>query len=130
MIFSKKKTTTTPWQCIFAMKASDTYAIEIFLLIKITNITKTQYFLTQHFLTEITLAWISLHIIKWFNKTFCPRASVRCALVASPVNNFAEIVSPVPKYISPANKWKSFVPRPQRGFILTEFWKNFWSPLK
>lgn len=104
MIFNKKKTTQLH-NNVFLQRKHLTYAIKIFLLIKITNIKKTQYFLTQHFLTEITLAWISLYIGKWFDKTFCPSASVRCALVASPVNNFAEIVSPVPKYISPANKW-------------------------
>ena len=33
--------------------------------------------------------------------THCPSAPVRCAPVASPVNKFAEIASPVPSYASP-----------------------------
>ena len=36
--------------------------------------------------------------------TPCPSAPVRCAPVASPVNKFAEIGSPIPNYDSPANK--------------------------
>ena len=39
-----------------------------------------------------------------------PSAPVKCALVASPVDKFAEIVSPVPNYASPDNKWISFLP--------------------
>ena len=36
--------------------------------------------------------------------TPCPSAPVRCASVGSPVDKFAEVVSPVPNYTSPANK--------------------------
>ena len=43
--------------------------------------------------------------------TPCPSAPVKCAPVASPVNKFAEIVSPDPNYASSANKWMSFAPQ-------------------
>ena len=36
--------------------------------------------------------------------TPCPSAPVRCAPVASPVDKFSEIATPVPNYASPANK--------------------------
>ena len=36
--------------------------------------------------------------------TPCPSAPVKCAPVASPVNKFAEMVSPDPNYASSANK--------------------------
>ena len=36
--------------------------------------------------------------------TPCPSSLVRCALVASLVNKFAEIASPVPNYVSLTNK--------------------------
>ena len=41
-------------------------------------------------------------------ETPCPSASVRCTPVGSPVDKFAEIVSPVPNYASPTNKRISF----------------------
>ena len=41
----------------------------------------------------------------------CPSSPVRCAAVASPVDNFAEITSPVRNYASPVNKWKNRLPR-------------------
>ena len=41
----------------------------------------------------------------------CPSSPVRCAAVASPVDNFAEITSPVRYYASPVNKWKNRLPR-------------------
>ena len=44
-------------------------------------------------------------------ETPCPSVSVRCTPVGSPVDKFAEIVSPVPNYASPAIKWKSFLPQ-------------------
>ena len=40
----------------------------------------------------------------------CPSSPVRCAAVASPVDNFAEITSPVRNYASPVNKGKIFYP--------------------
>ena len=48
-----------------------------------------------------------LLILKSFylnHKTPYPSAPVRCALLASPVDKFAEIVSQVPNYASPPNK--------------------------
>ena len=38
--------------------------------------------------------------------TLCPSAPVRCAPLASPVDDFAESVYPVSNYASPANKQK------------------------
>ena len=69
---------------------------------------------------------ISAFYIFW---TICPSVLVSCAPLASPVNNFAEIVSLVPKYVSLANEWKNLMPRLQIDFI-GEFWKRHWSPLK
>ena len=40
-----------------------------------------------------------------------PSALMRYAPVASPVDKLAEIASVVPNYVSPANKWTTFLPR-------------------
>ena len=48
---------------------------------------------------------------------------VRCAPVASPVDDFAEITSPVPSYVSPVNKWKNHVPWLYGDFIPGDFWE-------
>ena len=48
--------------------------------------------------------------IHWGNKSIetpCPSVLVRCALVASQVDNVSEITSSVSNYASPVNKWKS-----------------------
>ena len=49
-------------------------------------------------------AWSNCNMLL---QTPCPSARVRCAPVASPVDNFAESASPVSNYVSPANKLKS-----------------------
>ena len=43
--------------------------------------------------------------------------------MAAPVDNFAEITSPVPNYVSPANKWKNPLPRSYRDSIPGDFWE-------
>ena len=64
-----------------------------------------------------TLKRISTHLIQYFLHTPCPVSLVRCAPVASSVDSFAEIPSPVPNYASPGNKWKSLLSRSCRDSI-------------
>ena len=54
---------------------------------------------------------------------------MRCVPVAPPVDNFAEIASPVPNYASPANKLKSPLPQLYRNSIPGDFLGNFGFPL-
>ena len=56
--------------------------------------------------------------------TPCPSAPVRCAPLASLVDNFAEITSSIPNYASPANKWKNHLPQSNGDFISGDFWET------
>ena len=79
---------------------------------------------------------------RWLSKnlqTFCLKTTineldritlVRCAPVASPVDKFPEITTPVPNYSSLASKWISFLNRSWRDFIHGDIWTKWWSPLK
>ena len=50
---------------------------------------------------------------------------VKCTLVASTVDNFAEITFLVTNNASSANKWKHRLPRSYRDFILDDFREIF-----
>ena len=45
------------------------------------------------------------------SNTPCPSTPVKLTLVASLVDKFAKVASPVPDYGSPTKKWISFPPR-------------------
>ena len=77
----------------------------------------------------IELLVLNLSSPKLFD-TPCPSSPAICAPVTSPVDNFAERASSVSNYVSPTNKWKSFLSRSSRNFIPYDLWKSWWSPLK
>ena len=62
--------------------------------------------------------------------TPCPSDMIRCTPVASPVDQFAESVSPAPIYAAPANKRKVFYAGHKENLSPVIFWKNWWSSLK
>ena len=86
------------------------------VLKNIFNSISTYSWKKNYLLTNIRNKYVirKINVFFWRNEKGpqyrpCPSVPMRCTPVASPVNKFSEIVSPVPNYAFLVNKWIRFL---------------------